>query len=90
MVLLLETIKLSFKQTLKTSFRVTCNNYDSSFSELLEMSNESTIYIKNIKVFIIEIYKILNDLSPPIMNDIFQKQENYYYLRNPRSLVSKQ
>ena len=23
------------------------------------------------------------------MNDIFQKQENYYSLRNPRSLVSK-
>ena len=26
----------------------------------------------------IEIYKFLNDLSPPIMNDIFRKQENYY------------
>ena len=36
-----------------------------------------------------EIYKVLNDLSPPIMNGIFQKQENYYSLRNPRSLVSK-
>ena len=36
-----------------------------------------------------EIYKVLNNLSPPIMNDIFQKQENYYPLRNPRSPVSK-
>ena len=37
----------------------------------------------------IETYKFLNDLSPQIMNDIFQKQENHYSLRNPRSLVSK-
>ena len=26
---------------------------------------------------------------PPVMNDIFQKQGNYYSLRNPSSLVSK-
>ena len=64
----------------------TYNDYDSSFSELLEMSNESTIHIKNIKVLITEIYKFLDDLSPP---SFFQKQENYYSLRNPRSLVSK-
>ena len=36
-----------------------------------------------------EIRKFLNDLSPPIVNDIFQKQENYYSLRKPRSLASK-
>ena len=53
------------------------------------MSNKSAIHIKNIKVLMTEIYKILNDLSPPIMNDIFQKQENCYSLRNPRSLISK-
>ena len=52
------------------------------------MYNESMI-IKDIKVLMTEIYKFLNDLSPRIMNDIFQKQENYYSLRNPRSLVSK-
>ena len=36
-----------------------------------------------------EISKLSNDLSPPIMNDIFQKQKNYYSRRNPRTLVSK-
>ena len=53
------------------------NNYDSSSSGLLEISNESTIHIKSIKVLMTEINKFLNDLSTPIMNDIFQKQENY-------------
>ena len=45
--------------------RVTYNDCDSSFSELLEMSNESTNHIKTIKVLMTEIYKFLNDLSPP-------------------------
>ena len=35
------------------------------------MSNESTIHIKNIKVLMTEMYKFLNDLSPPTMNDIY-------------------
>ena len=65
------------------------NNYDSSSFGLLEISNESTIHIKSIKVLMTEINKFLNDLSTPIMNDIFQKQENYQSLTNPRSLVSK-
>ena len=51
------------------------------------MPNESTIHIKNIKVLMTEIYKFLNDLSSPII-DIFQKQENHYFLKNPRSLPS--
>ena len=53
------------------------------------MSNKSAIHLKNIKVLMTEVYKFLNDISPPTMNYIFQKQENYYSLRNPRSLVSK-
>ena len=53
------------------------------------MANESTTQIKNIKALTTEICRFLNDLSPPIMNDIFQKRENYYPLINPRSLVSK-
>ena len=71
------------------ALRVTYNYYDSSFSELLEISNESAIHIKNIEVLMAEIYTFLNDLSPPIMNDIFEKQKNYYSLRNSRSLFSK-
>ena len=36
------------------------------------MSNESTLHIKNLKVLMTEIYKFVNDLSPLVMNDIFQ------------------
>ena len=54
----------------------------------LEMYNKSIIYLKNIEVFMTETFKFLNELPTPIMNYIFQNQENYYTLRNPRS-VSK-
>ena len=37
-------------KTHERALRVTCNDYESNFSDLLEMSNESTIHIKNIKV----------------------------------------
>ena len=37
-----------------------------------------------------EIYTFLNDLSPPLLNGVFQKQENYYSPRNPSSIVCKQ
>ena len=54
----------------------------------LEMYKKSIIYLKNIEVFMTETFKFLNELPTPIMNYIFQNQENYYTLRNPRS-VSK-
>ena len=53
------------------------------------MTNETTIHIRNLKFLVTEIYKFLNGLSPPIMNDVFQINECPYNLRNPRTLASK-
>ena len=71
------------------ALRIICNDHDLSFSELLEMSNKSRMHKKKVKVLMTEIHKFLNDLSPRIMNDVFQKQEKYCSLRKPRSLGSK-
>ena len=69
--------------------RIIHKDYNSSFSELLEMTNETTIYIRNLKFLVTEIYKFLNGLSPPIMKEVFQINECPYNLRNPRTLASK-
>ena len=53
------------------ALRIIYSHHDSSFLELLQMSNESTINTKNIKVLMTEIYRFLNDLSLPVINDIF-------------------
>ena len=71
------------------ALRMTFRDYESSFSELLEIANETTIHIRNIRTLMIETYKFLNDLSPPIIADLFQKNECSYSLRNTRLLSSK-
>ena len=51
------------------ALRIAYNDFNSSFSELLEMANESTIHIRNLKSLLTEVYKSLNGLSPPVMNE---------------------
>ena len=53
------------------------------------MANESTIQIRNSKLLLTEVYKFLNALSPPIMNEVFQTNDFPSDLRNPRILASK-
>ena len=42
------------------ALRIAYNDFNSSFSELLEMANENTIHIRNLKFFLTEVYKFLN------------------------------
>ena len=53
------------------------------------MANENTIHIRNLKFLLTEVYKFLNSLSPPIMNEVFQTNDFPYDLRNTRTLASK-
>ena len=56
------------------ALRVVCNDYDSSFNELLEIENENTIHIKNINIRMTAIYKFSSGLSPPLMSRILKKR----------------
>ena len=62
---------------------------DIPFTELLSINNEVPIHNKNIQTLLIEVYKNLNGLSPPIMLDLFTTRENIYNLRNFRELHRK-
>ena len=44
------------------------------------MANESTIHTMNLKFLLTEVYKFLNGLSPPIINEMF-KTNDYPYRR---------
>ena len=55
---------------------------DIFLNELLSINNEVSIHNKNTKTLLIEVYKNLNGLSPPIMLDLFTRRENIYNLRN--------
>ena len=53
---------------------------------MLVDTNSLKIHDRNIEKLMIEIYKCLNRLSPPIMNDFFTYRQNNYNIRNFREL----
>ena len=59
---------------------------DIPFNELNYINHEVSIHNKSIEIRLIEVYKNLNGLSPPLMLGIFTTRENIYNLRNFREL----
>ena len=68
------------------ALRLCQNDYISPFESLLVETNSLKIHDRNIEKLMIEIYKCLNGLSPPIMNDFFTYRQNNYSIRNFREL----
>ena len=60
----------------------------SSCYELLSKQDLVNIHVKNIQQLMIEIFKSLKGISPPIMNDTFRLRNIPYTTRNPRDLNS--
>ena len=61
------------------TLRVTYQDRNSSFSELLNLVKSVSIHYRNIKYFLTEIYKIKMRPSPPIMSVIFSLSKNSSY-----------
>ena len=71
------------------SLRLCHNDYTSSYDELLSKQDLVNIHIRNIQQLMIEIFKCLKGISPPIMNEIFRLRNIPYTIRNPRDLDSR-
>ena len=50
------------------ALRITYNDQQTNFKSLLSNHNEITIHQRNLQVLMTEIYKIINDIAPPIMS----------------------
>ena len=50
---------------------------NSNFKVLLEKQIEFLIHQRNLQVLMTEIYKILNDIAPPLMKSLFQLRRNF-------------
>ena len=58
------------------ALRLVYDDYESSFHELLIKDNTVTIHHRNIQYVAIEMYKIIHNLYPPIMNELVDGQNN--------------
>ena len=62
--------------------RLVYNNKQSSFNELPQKDGSVSIHMRNIGILATEMYKIINNLSLPIMNQIFKlNSDNRYNLK---------
>ena len=63
----------------KRALRIVYKDNESSFKELLEKDESLTIHERNIQTLAIELYKVLNGLSPKIMDLVFPLNLNSRY-----------
>ena len=63
--------------------RIAFSDKQSSFETLLEKDSSVSIHNRNLQILATEMYKIKNNLFPPIIADLFeQRNEQHYNLRN--------
>ena len=64
------------------ALRLVYNDFNSSFQQLLDKDNSFTIHHQNIQSLIIEMYKVVNNLSTDIFVELFTKMQTSYQLRS--------
>ena len=74
---------------LERALRIVYKNNLLSFEELLELDKSFKIHHRNIQSLVIELFKIKNNLSVAIMNDIFQPRAVRYNLRPQIDLLGQ-
>ena len=66
------------------ALRIVYNNSVNTFQELLDMDNSVTIHHRNLQKLAVEMYKFKNNLSSPLMQDLFTINNNIHDVRNER------
>ena len=71
------------------ALRLILNDHTSDFDTLLQNNNDTCNHHRNIQTLMIEIYKMKNNLNPPIMDNMFERRNNTYNLRNFQEFATK-
>ena len=64
------------------TLRIVYKDYVSTFAQLFEKDSSVSFHIRNLQVLATEIFKARNNLSPPIVQNIFRTTEPVYSLRS--------
>ena len=76
------------------ALRITYNDYNSTFTDLLKRDNSVSIHHRNIQHVAIEMYKVINDMSPLLMKNLFEikqtaNRSGKSFIRQPVKSVFK-
>ena len=69
------------------ALRIVYNDYKSSFENLLETDGSFSVHHYNIQTLAIELYKVSNNLSQTIFNELFTRNTNDHNLRSKSEFV---
>ena len=81
--------KMSDNLIVKPHYRTRRAIYDTqtrSYEELLHLSTKKKIHTQNLQILMVEVYKCLNNISPPFTWDYFKQKNNPFNLRNTQLL----
>ena len=72
------------------ALRIVYQDKESSFEELLQKDNSVSVLMKSLQYLATEIFNVKSGLSPIIMNEVFNFQENESYnLRSGKHLADR-
>ena len=71
------------------ALRLVLNDHISDFEALLRKSNDIPCHCRNIQMLMIELYKIKNELAPPIMDSMLNRRNITYNFRNLQEFRSE-
>ena len=69
------------------ALRIVYNDYESSFEQLLIKDRSFCIHHQNIQRLMVEIYKILNNFTNNVHNDLFIRKSHDISLRSQSDLI---
>ena len=69
------------------SLKALYQNFNSSYTDLLELDSSVTIHVKNLRSLMTEIFKCKKQISPNFIIDMFSSKNLNYNLRNKNLLI---
>ncbi len=71
----------------KRALRFVLQDFTSNYSELLQKAKMPTLYLSRLRQIATEVYKVMNNIGPDYVKDIFNVKDNLYNMRNTRPLI---
>ena len=73
-------------RTHERSLRTVYSDTSSTFQEILQRNRSVSIHRKNIQTLTTEVFKVVNNICPPIMKTFFDFRENRYNFRKSQEM----